>query len=263
MGRVSLVTPNSKGDIVFSLFDFKEGTVSNVIIPGSTEVTTARNLGNWKIESLWKLGQNEKVGGVLLAETVTRALALPADYWGDQVYSDLGSGDLSKTMRAVFAVEPTNLSLSDRLRIGLFSLQAKATSRQEINLADSKYLYRTKLADGTLGYKVRDINLPFELRAILADADISKEGATILLENAAGRDSISGEIGEIVDVLGGKVASVTKLNIADIDCVIFGDSKLVSYQTLAKVFACTRSGKLADYNFDIVLRVGSKFARRF
>lgn len=263
LARVSLASADSSGNVIFSLFDFKGGTISTVVVPGSTQVDVARSLGFWKISSVWKLGENEKVGGVLLSETVTKSLKMPVDYWGEGSYSGLSSDDPSKIVRGVFSLKQTNLSLIDRIRIGIFTLQTRSVNRRTVDLADSKYLYKVKLSDGTLGYKVRDSDLPFELKAILADADVSKENSNILLENLSGKGYIEAEVGAIIEVLGGKIAKVTKGEVKDTDCTLYGDSKLVTYRVIAKVFSCSRAGKLDNYNFDIVLRIGTKFTARY
>ena len=211
--RMSTVAPDSSGNVVFSLYDFGEGTIALVTIPGDTQVDVARSLGSWKIGSVWKLGENEKVGGGrLLAETVTKALKMP-----------------------VTSVAP---NFVEKLKIAYLKFNTKSAAVADIDLAKSNYLARIKLNDGSLGYKVSGKDLPLALRAILADARVSRENLNILLENRSGKASIETEVGEIVDVIGGKIASVVKGNIEDTDCTIYGSSKTVTYQVLAKVFSC-------------------------
>ncbi len=264
LSRVSLVTPNDSGNIVYTLFDFKTSTITTVNIPTDTQLEVARNLGTWRIGSIWKLGQDEKVGGALLAETVTKSLMLPTFYWGEGSYASLGSSDFSSIIKAVFAFKPTNLTFADRLKIGLFSLQVKPGDREMIDLSKSKYLVRAKLQGGELGYKVSGNSLPFDLRAAIADDTISKESATILLENATGKGYINSEVSNIVDNLGAKISSISKLDInKNIDCIVYGDKNLSTLQSIAKAFACKIESKLSGYNFDVVVRVGEGFGKRF
>lgn len=264
LARVSLVTPNESGNILYTLFDFKAGTITSVTIPADTQLEVARNLGTWKIGSIWKLGQDEKVGGALLAETVTKSLTLPTFYWGDTSYSALGDSNFSNVIKAVFAFKPTNLTFADRLKIGLFSLQVKPGDRQAVDLSKSKYLVRTKLQDGGLGYKVSGNSLPFDLRAAVADDTISKESATILLENATAKGYINSEVSSIIDNLGAKISSISKLDLnKNIDCIVYGDRALATLQSIAKTFSCKIEPRLTGYNFDVVIRVGEGFGKRF
>lgn len=238
VSRISTVSQAENRDVVFSLFDFKGGSISIVTVPGDTQVSVARSLGSWKINSVWKLGENEKIGGKkLLAETVTKSLKMP--------------------------VTTQNLGLVEKIRIEILKFNLRSSRTADINLADTGYLIKTKLSDGSLGYKVSDGDLPFELKVILADADVSKENSNILLENLSGKSYVESVVSGIVEVLGGKVASIAKGEVKDIDCAVYGESKLVSYQVISRVFACARGGKLNNYNFDVVLRIGTSFTGRF
>lgn len=260
--RVSLVTQANSGEVTYSLFDFDEGTVSNIRISPDTQVTVARSLGNWKLGVVGKLGENEKIGGLLLAETVTKSLKMPSYYWGESVYGAFGDGSFGGVLKAVFSFKKTSLTFADRVKIAFFSLGVRGSQRRSMNLTETKYLSRSKLEDGSLGYKVKEGDMPFELKAILADNDISNEGSNIMLENGSGRDSAPTFIGAVIAVMGGKLSSISKVDANDTYCVIHGDAKLVTYQAIAKTFDCKKEGKLSDYNFDIVIRIGKIFAAR-
>lgn len=264
MSRVGLVTPDSNGNVVFSLFDFKDGGLTTVVVPGSTQVDVARRLGTWKMASVWQLGENQKIGGKLLSETATKSLMMPAVYWGSTEYSDLSSNKLSDVFKAIFSFKPTNLSLADRIKLGLFSLQVRLADRNSIDLSKTKFLIRSKIQDGTLGYKPSGESLPFELRAAFANDEVSKESSTILLENASGMGSVSSEVSSIVEVIGAKIATINKLSVDhDLDCIVFGDSKLKTTNSIVRIFSCKLEPKLKDSNFDIVIRVGEKFGFRY
>lgn len=264
LDRVSIATPDVDGNIVYNLFDFKSGTIITVNIPSSTQLTVARGLGTWKIGSVWKLGQDQKIGGALLSETVTKSLKMPTFYWGDPVYANLGSDKPGDVIKSIFTFKQTNLGLADRIKIGLFSLQVKLGNRSQIDLSKSKYLTRSKIQDGSLGYKVSGNNLPFDLQAAIADDIISKEHSTILLENQTGRGDVNTQVSEIIDIIGGKISSISKLDLnKNIDCVVYGDKNLVTVISIAKTFACKIEPKLPNYNFDIVIRVGEGFSKRY
>lgn len=264
MDRVGLITPDGSGNVVFNLFDFKDKRLATVIIPGSTQVDVARRLGTWKMESVWQLGENQKIGGKLLMETSTKSLMMPAEYWGEGDYAKLSSMNLSDVLNSIFSFKSTNLNLADRVKLGLFSLQVGLADRSSVDLAKTKFLTRTKIQDGTLGYKVSGEDLPFELKAAFANDQISKESSTIVLENASGMGVVSGEVSSLIEIIGGKVATISKKTVDhELDCIVFGDSKSQTAVSIARIFSCKLEPRLATSNFDIVMRVGEKFGFRY
>jgi len=67
--------------------------------------------------------------------------------------------------------------------------------------------------------------------------------------------------GQIIEVLGGKIVSVDKKQEAgDFDCEILGNNKQIN-KKIANLFSCkVISGKT---DFDLEIRLGTKFAKRF
>ncbi|MEK7112444.1 MAG: hypothetical protein AAB875_03890, partial [Patescibacteria group bacterium] len=61
--KVSAVYPTGEGDISVSVFDPKNESITSILIPGSTELDAARQLGTWRAKSVWQLGINEDLGG--------------------------------------------------------------------------------------------------------------------------------------------------------------------------------------------------------
>src|SRR3990167_7826494 len=67
--KVSVVVAGTN-KVVISVFDPGTSEITNIYIPGETQVDAARELGTFRIKNIWRLGENEKIGGVLLSETV-------------------------------------------------------------------------------------------------------------------------------------------------------------------------------------------------
>jgi hypothetical protein len=79
--------------------------------------------------------------------------------------------------------------------------------------------------------------------------------------DATGESGISEKVGEILQIVGGKVVSVDKkIQAEDIDCIVSGaNSKIVS--KVSQLFSCKEDHEKT--NFDLRIQMGSKFAKRF
>ncbi|MEK7497425.1 MAG: hypothetical protein AAB656_00725, partial [Patescibacteria group bacterium] len=251
--RLGLSYINTSGDIAVTNFDPKLGTIATVVIPKDTEVEVSRSLGKWRIGVLYQLGENEKLGGVLLSETITRYFKMPSDRWA--------SGEIS--FSTMFSSLKTNLSVADRVSISVFPFFVKSGSKISINAADVQYVKKSKLSDGKLGYIRAFEKLPFEISTIFADPDISTEALTIQIENRSGKKALASDLGEIIEVMGAKIFSLQAGDKIDSDCIIYG-KRSVTRDRLSRVFTCKTSDKLKGQgNFDLVIQIGTGFARRY
>lgn len=251
--RLGLTYIDPTGDIAVSNFDPKLMTISTIIVPKDTEVEVSRSLGKWRIGALLQLGENEKLGGVLLSETSTRYLKMPTEAWA--------SRDVSLT--SWFSDLSTNLSISDRVSISVFSLVVRSGAKTTINSAEARYLKKAKLSDGKMGYIRAQDSLPFELSTIFADPDIALEGQKIEIENRTGNKGVAAKLGEIVEVMGGKIFSVEAGEKDNSDCTIYGKSS-ITRNRIAKIFSCKTSEKSKEQgNFDLIIQIGTDFARRY
>ena len=134
---------NDENGAIVSVFDKQQGTITDIVIPGNTQVNVSRQLGTWKLASVWKLGENEKLEGVLLTETIIKNFKIPVNAWRDHL-----SGR-------------TNLGVGDRLLFWFFSLGASSGDKREIDLANQNFLKKTRLWSREEGYLVSDSPPPY------------------------------------------------------------------------------------------------------
>lgn len=258
--KLSLVI-NNGNEVQISVFDPEIEEITTIVIPGDTEVNLSRQLGTWKIKSVWQLGENEGVEGELLAETVTRYLKFPTTAWADKDAASFSEGNFASLLKAVIIPYKTNLKIGDRVKIALFSLGIKNTKRVEINLEGGGYLKKAILADGKRGYIKADA-IPQYLAAIFTEPEISKQRSKVQILNASGNSVLAEEVGKVIEVLGAKVTSITKENLAETDCQITGKSKAIN-QKLGRLFNCEVLDKMAEGSFDLEIRIGSAFLERY
>lgn len=260
-GKLSITAPREDGSVAVTTFDPATDGIKTVVIPAETEVRVARQLGTWRIKSVWELGQDEGLDGQLLSETITRQLKIPVFVWSDSVGAGFFSSSPLAIIKAALFPYKTNLGIGDRLRLAVFSLGVKNFKREEIDLSETKVLQRTTLVDGTPGYRVVG-DIPSSIAAIYSDPYMSSISAKTQIIDATSSNSVAKDVGEIVEVIGLKTASIEDVEVrADLDCKVSGRDKDLA-NTISKLFSCEVVTH-EDGNFDLTVLIGEEFAKRF
>lgn len=250
----------SNGDVAVTELDPKLSEETTLIIPGDTQVEVAGNYGTFRIKNVWQLGVDEKLDGRLLAATVTKNFLFPVFLWSDSDIESLKDGNLFGTLKFIIGPKKTNIPLGDRVMAGLFSLQLKGIDKTEINLGTSKFLQKVKLNDGQTGFLINGA-VSGRLTAYFSDNDFADSSLRVEIIDATETPGVSDKVGQVIQVLGGKIVSVEKKPAdANLDCTVTGNnSKIV--RKISNLFGC-RELKVKSI-FDLEIRLGSKFARRF
>jgi hypothetical protein len=257
--KVNVAYRLSDGNVAVLVLDPKLADATTLIIPGDTEVTVARNYGTMRIKNVWQLSLNEKLGGTLLPETITQNFLFPVFLWSDTDAESLGNGNVSGIMRFIFFPKSTNISFGDRLSIGIFSMKLQNIGRDSIDLGKSQFLAREKLNDGVPGYI---LNGPVStlLTVYFSDNVLANEDLKVEITDATGSPGVADKVGQIVEVMGGKVVAVDKKIPVDSDCLVSGKDQNAA-RKIANVFACKVGKGIGD--FDVVISLGTAFAKRF
>lgn len=259
--KINMVVRGEAGEIYVSSFDFEAKKITTFVIPPTAELEVSRSLGKWKAKSLWQLSMNEKLGGALLSETVTRDFHFPTFLWADSLAQGFSDGKVATPFLSLFAPYKTNLGMLDKLRLFFIALTVKNFDRELIDLSKTSYLRKTKLADGEDGYVVTK-NLPQELIYVFAESLINKKETRVEIIDLTGTYGVGESVGATIEVLGAKILATTKGPSDDSDCIVLGkDSTVVG--KIAKVFSCEQGKGSAEDRFDIQIKIGKKFAQRF
>jgi hypothetical protein len=230
-----------------------------IYFPEHTEIDVARELGIWKIESLWALGNQEKMGGKLLSDSITKHFKFPVAGWADEEAMGFSKGGLKNLYTAGFGNYKTNLTLGDRVRMAWFSFNVPNTRHVEIQLANTGYLEKVTLSDGTEGYRKVDPP-PQKVLALFADSAIGKSSYAVSIQDATGKSQVARNVGSVVEVLGAKIAAVDREEEKEVDCLVKGNSDIL-VKRIVKLFSCTEED--GESNFDLEIFLGSEFAKRF
>jgi len=259
--KTAIAFREGNGDVGVTVLDPGLSEVTTLIIPGDTETDVARNYGTMRIKNLWQLGINEKIGGVLLPETVTQDFLFPSFLWCDESASCLSTGNLSGIIHFVFVPGLTNITFGDRLSMGIFAAKIQDFGRSIINLGKSDFLKKEILTDGQSGY-VLSGPISQRLTSYFSDDSFGDGNLRVNIEDATGSPGVSDTVGQILQVLGGKVVSVDKKTVAeDSDCTAYGDNPKVM-KKIFELFGCKDGGR-GSSNFDLDIHLGAAFAKRF
>lgn len=259
--KLSVAINKENGDIQISTFDAGVEEITNLIIPGKTEVEVARQLGTLQIKNVWQLGINEGLRGQLLAETLTRHFRFPVYIWADSQATGLSSPNLTSLLKAVLLPYRTNLKIGDRVRMAIFSLGVHSSKNIDINLADTSYIAKKRLVSGEEGYIISG-SFPDKLLVVFSDPQIAKEGTTLVIKDATSKIGLAEDLGGVIEVLGAKVVSIDKDEESEFDCEVKGKNREI-VERVAKLFSCQVSKEDYEGVIGLEMRIGTLFAKRY
>ena len=260
--KISMVYPDNSGNIVVATFSKKEKEITLIKIPQNTQLEVSRQLGSWKAKSLWQLGINEKYEGLLLQETITKNFHFPISIWADEKVSGFVSGNFIKLIKATIFPYKSNLSLGDRFNLFYISFGIQNKKISSFNLSEWEILKKIKLTDGEEGYVLSKDILPINIMSSFSEPINSDFGYLVQIVNATGSRSVAENIGKTIESMGFKITSIKEESSNnDIDCFIYGKDKEV-IKKMSLIYSCsTQVNKNND--FDIVIKLGSKFLKRY
>ncbi len=256
-----LVIEKESGDVVVTVFNPSLEKITNITIPKNTEVEVARQLGRWKLGSVRELGENENMEGQLLAETIVKHFKLPVAAWADAPALGFAEGDLPGIIKASLMPYKTNLGIGDRIKMGLMSARIKNLKRENISFAEGNILKKVTLIGGDEGYVLAG-RLPNYIIALFSNPCISSEGATVVIYDSTDTPNVAEEIGEVVEVMGVKLANIKKEEADNSDCEVKGKDKEL-LDEIVQVFSCKNMRVEPEGNFDLEIKIGKEFSKRF
>lgn len=252
-GNLVLATPAANGDIL--LYTLRRGNLTILTIPKDVVLVTGRGLGEWPAESIWKLGHDEHVGGLLLASSITRSFFIPVTAWGSQTANLLLGGPIEK-IRFVASPFETNLTFPQKLQI-VWQL-SKLQSADIENLDAKKIGLVTEDQNGVLHPKSGTEGI---LAAIFATTSISKNLVTVGVVDATGGGTRAVPLlSKVLSVLGMKVVSVEKHREETFGCEVKGNTTITVL--VSRVFGCVNRGTNAN-SFDVEVTVGKAFEQEY
>jgi hypothetical protein len=252
------------GDVAVSVLDPKLAEITTLVIPGDTEVEVARNYGELRMKNVWQLGVNEKLGGSLMSETITQNFLFPVILWSDSDAKALAATDTFGIIRFIFFPISTNITFGDRVSAGVFALRIGASNTSLLDLGKNQFLVKKVLNDGQPGYVLagaisQRLTIYFTDNNFAADANSGKS-LRVAIVDATTEPGVAEKVGQIIEVLGGKIVSIDKEDGTNTNCTVYGSNfKVVN--KVASIFSCKVGAEKG--NFDLEIDLGQAFAKRF
>lgn len=259
--KLPLAIATNNGDVKIVVFDPVLGEITTVIIPADTQIEVARNLGTLRIKNVNQLGENEGLSGKLLAETLTSYFRLPVTAWSDSEAEGLLTTNIFSLLKFIYTPYKTNLGIGDRVRLVFFSAGVQNTKRAVYNLSETSYLTKTTLKDGQPGYTASG-RLPSSILVYFSDPEFSKTSLTLAIIDSTSNRTSARKVGEVIEVLGAKVAAIIEKDPKRFDCGV-GGSNLIVVDKISTLFGCKLTEDLSTGDFDIQIEIGDEFAERF
>jgi len=206
--NISLVVSRSDGNAEILVFDTINSEIVYMFVPGTTELDAAYNLGRWKIQSIPKLGDQEKIGGGnLLVKSIAKSMSFPVYYWArSDDFEGVANGNIKKIFK-LFVYLNSNLSFRNKFRVAELSLRVPNSKRMMLDLSKNTYLKRVVLPDGGDGYVITN-NFPKRYYSYFLSQDLVDNKPKIVINNFTGAESSAESVSKIIEVMGAKALYV-------------------------------------------------------
>lgn len=215
-------------------------SVNSLQIPSNTQLDLSDNLGIYKLESAWKLAEDEGLGGELITKSMVKNFSLPIYLWKSE--------------------NDTNLGVFKQIRVWLISKKLTNYQVSNIDLSKTPAITKTRIKDGSDGYLVVG-SIPSYILVNFVDNQISDNLVKVEIIDSSGSFFISDKVSSVLSVMGAKVSSFSKTAVDDFNCEVGGKNKL-SIEKIAKVLGCEKNPSLKG-DSDVIIKLGSKFAKLF
>jgi hypothetical protein len=249
---------NDNTDIL--ILDPQNITQTNLSIPGSTQVKAAYELGSWKLQSVWALSDQEKLGSKLIKNTLIKSFNFPVQYYVPGNFNSFSSTNPLALIN--FISRPSSLTLKDKIKIGLLLLKIPKSSKVNIDLKDTSILTQKQLVTGDQGYIISE-SIPLSTAKLFSQPDFFENNIKLRLINKSNSYQAENLVNSVSEVLGSKVVSVENEQSDDkLDCEIHSQN-ISSSKILADLLGCNLIKQNQDGPIQIELIIGNEFYKRF
>lgn len=243
------VSPKSESETEQFLVNYspKSEKITILEISPQTYTELPKGYGWWKVGSVYKLGQDEKVprGGELLEQSISKLIGLPID--GLIVLDKpLNMDDLIKKMRAnrleIFGlISSVSSDLTPIQAANLFWRIAEVRSDKifSLNFLQSNVTESKLLPDSSRVLGVNTVRLDLFIRDNLAEENITQEDKSIALFNATNHPGLTVEASRLLTNMGGDVIFTSNAQIKQekTQVVFAKEEQSPTAQRLTQIFA--------------------------
>jgi len=272
--KINIVFIN-QGSFVFS-FDPQEERGIILSLPPKTFIETIHGYGDYPLESIYKLGEQEgRGGGEFFASSLQENLRVPIDNYA--LISEIKEINLNSEPREFILACFRNLFLGKgktNLKKGdvfFLWLKFKKVRQDKISLIDLEKVDITEkivFPDGTEGLKIDPQKFKKVALDFFKDSQIRQENLEIAVLNSTSYSGLATRVADLIENIGGRVVEVgeirnVKSQMLNLKCEIRSKKELKKSYTsrkLEKVFGCQWQEEEGEgYRGDLTLIVSEGY----
>lgn len=250
--------------MVVASWDGERKRVSLIEIPASVTITGITGVGEYSLESLWRLGELDAKNKNLLVDSLSDVLAVPIPWY-------IGEAPLSALFRpeTIWKILSrqyrSNLPIRVLLPILVATRMLRSDAFSTLTLAHSPAIVQKERADGTT-VDFLDINrLDAIFGTLLEEEAVRAESLRVMIYNTTQTPTLGRRMERRISRAGALVVGVMNDTPAVERCVVFVTKEKLQSKTavfLKQFFHCeTKEG--GSIRSDIEVRVGRDFERLF
>ena len=239
--------------------------VTVIRIPPTVSITGLNGVGEYSLESLWKLGDIDKNNRTLLSDSLgeTLAIAIP---W----YIGLTDGDIKKVFSVANAPNmlmgrhPTNMPLSVFLPLALATQNFRTDAVDELTISDALLMKQERPDGSSISFLDPD-TVDRMAGTQFEEETIRKESLRVAVKNTTPTPSLGRRMERRIARAGALVVEVGNDEQTIEECRVFGSKKnLKSYTaTFLRQFYSCELLEGESKRADLDVRVGREFEKLF
>lgn len=252
-------------------FDPNKNQWSIVSFPSQTHVSGMWGLGQYAVESLWRLASLEGSASAVVLGSVGDEVGAPIDYfvgrkdalWQRQKRNFLSAGGLAE--RFMNRLE-TNMPIFTHIALARSFSSADDLKIEKRVLGIGKGLIERSLPDHSTILVFDREQFDRMTTAIFEDKAIREERIRVAIFNTTGRPLLGNRVARIIDRLGAIVVFVGNESPPVDECVMSGNEHALKTKTasiIQSLFGCVPRMSDADERADLSVRIGKRYEQRF
>ncbi len=262
--------------MLLASYDTAKEHVAIVEIPAVTTITGITGVGEYSLESLWRLGKLDTHNQNILPDSLSEALAVPVTWFvgpkGDAVPDQ---SEAEKVLRNVFSfsglvqhvfTSRTTIPFGQYLMLVIATTKLRPDALSFINLHNTSAIITKDQADGTSVPMLDEARLDVVLGTTLQEDALRRESLRVAIFNTTRTPTLGRRLERHINKVGALVVSVGN-DVPAVDrCALAGTAlllKSITARYIQSIFGCEVKITDANARADLELRIGNVFERKF
>lgn len=257
-------------------YDAPREQVAIVEIPAVTTIVGVTGVGEYSLESLWKLGRLDRHNQAILPDSLSEALAVPVTWYvgpkGDDIPLQLGAEQTLRKQFSIFGLFHYVFKSRSTIPFGQYVLLVVATTKLRpdalhfINLEHTSAIIPKEQADGISTSMLDEARFDVLVGTKFQEDALRRESLRVAIFNTTQTPTLGRRLERQINKIGALVVEVGNDTPLVDRCIISGTKVALTSATahyIRSVFHC--QGQVSDANVraDLELRIGKAFEQKF